>query len=77
MLEDPVVYALVLDALRHPGPADPARVDAALCAKALLPAVGVTDAATGNAFLYGQAALAFASHSGVGAEPPLRPYAAG
>jgi hypothetical protein len=30
---------------------------------------------TGNAFLYGEAAVAFAGHSGVAAEPPLAAYA--
>ncbi|MBQ0924927.1 esterase/lipase family protein [Saccharopolyspora endophytica] len=34
---DPVTYALVVDALDHPGPADPARVDASVCGQPLMP----------------------------------------
>lgn len=75
VLEDPVVYALTLDALAHPGPANPARVDRGLCLSALMPTVTPVDAITGNAFLYSQAGLAFAAHPGTTAEPALRPYA--
>jgi triacylglycerol lipase len=77
VIEDPVIYALALDAMTHPGPADPARIDPTLCLQPLMPHITPADAATGNAFLYGQAALAFFSHPGTTAEPPLRPYAAG
>jgi triacylglycerol esterase/lipase EstA (alpha/beta hydrolase family) len=75
MVEDAVVYALALDAIAHPGPANPARIDPALCAQALMPGVTPLDAATGNTFLYGEAAIAFAQHPGVTSEPPLRDYA--
>lgn len=33
---DPVAFALVLDAIEHPGPVDPARVDRALCSQLVL-----------------------------------------
>ncbi|SFS90181.1 esterase/lipase family protein [Saccharopolyspora flava] len=36
---DPVTYALVVDALDNPGPADPARVDASVCGQPLMPHV--------------------------------------
>ncbi len=43
---DPVAYALAYDALTHPGPADPARVDLTTCAQPYMPGV---DPATGPA----------------------------
>lgn len=75
LLEDAVSYALVLDALAHPGPADPARVGALTCAQGLAPGISPGDAAGGNAILYGDAAAAFSAHPGVGQEPALAPYA--
>jgi triacylglycerol lipase len=77
VIEDPVIYALVLDAITHRGPADPTRIDPALCLQPLMPHITAADAATGNAFLYGQAAIAFSDHPGTTSEPPLQPYAAG
>ena len=75
LLDDAVAGALVLDALEHPGAADPARVGVAVCAQAFMPEVTAADAATGNAILYSHAAQAFSEHPGVTSEPPLAPYA--
>ena len=76
LLEDAVAYAIVMDALTHPGPARPSRIGApAVCAQTLMPGVSPTDAAGGNVILYGDAVQAFSAHSGVPAEPPLAPYA--
>jgi hypothetical protein len=36
---DPVAYALAIDALTHPGPADPARIPRSVCSQALMPGV--------------------------------------
>ena len=36
---DPVAYALVMDALRHRGPADPPRIDRAVCGRQYMPYV--------------------------------------
>jgi triacylglycerol esterase/lipase EstA (alpha/beta hydrolase family) len=36
---DPVAYALGIDAITHPGPADPARISPTVCAQALMPGV--------------------------------------
>jgi hypothetical protein len=36
---DPVAYALVMDALTHSGPADPARIDRAVCGRQYMPYV--------------------------------------
>jgi hypothetical protein len=36
---DPVAYALAVDALTHPGPADPARVSKAVCSQLYMPGI--------------------------------------
>lgn len=36
---DPVAYALAVDALTHPGPADPARISQAVCSQLYMPGV--------------------------------------
>jgi triacylglycerol lipase len=74
LLADAVSGALVLDALSHPGGADPARIGPAVCAQALMPGTDPATVAAGNAVLYSHAAHAFADHPGVSAEPPLAPY---
>jgi len=73
MVHDPAVFALVLDALSHDGPADPARFDAAACDRPWMP--GVTEPFTGNVMLYGNAFAALLQHGAVAEEPPLAPYA--
>jgi hypothetical protein len=45
---DPVAYALAIDALTHPGPADPARVPRSVCAQVYMPGV---DPLTVNTYL--------------------------
>ena len=77
LLDDAPTYALVLDALTHPGGADPARIDPATCAQPFAPGISAADAIAGNAMLYSDAAQAFSAHDGVPAEPPLKPYARG
>ncbi|MEA2271479.1 MAG: hypothetical protein QOI98_187, partial [Solirubrobacteraceae bacterium] len=49
---DPVGYALAIDALSHTGPADPARIDGAICAKAAMPYVPVVTIPTYPVHLY-------------------------
>lgn len=50
---DSVAYALAIDALDHPGPADPARIPASVCAQPLMPGVDpVTGPAAGLQALY-------------------------
>jgi hypothetical protein len=75
ILSDPVAWELALDALTHPGPANPGRIDRAACLGTTMPYVDDAEVLTGNAFLYSRAALAFYQHPGVSAEPPLMPYA--
>jgi triacylglycerol lipase len=75
ILTDPVAWELTLDALTHPGPANPGRIDRGACLETTMPYVNEADVLTGNAFLYSRAGLAFYQHPGVRAEPRLRPYA--
>jgi triacylglycerol lipase len=75
MLSDPVAWELALDALTHPGPANPGRIDRRACLEAAMPYVTEADVLSGNAFLYSRAAIAFYQHPGVPAEPALKPYA--
>lgn len=77
LLDDAVVFALVMDALDHPGPARASRVPLSVCAQALMPGVSPLDAAGGNAEVYGDAVIAFYDHPGVSHEPPLAAYPRG
>jgi len=71
---DPVGWALALDALTHPGPADPARISRRVCASPLMPGVDPltfpADYAAFGAFI----ASSVAHAPEVSAEPPLRCY---
>ena len=73
IVHDPMIYALVIDALEHEGPADPARVDRGACHSAWMP--GMTEPFTGNAMLYSNAFAALLAHGTVSTEPPLAAYA--
>jgi hypothetical protein len=75
---DPVGWALALDALTHDGPADAARLDpTAICAQPFMP--GVDPAAFPANWGRYLAAVGEGSRQAeqVGAEPPLKCYAAG
>lgn len=69
---DPVAYALAIDALNHPGPADPNRVSRLVCAEQFQPGV---DPATVDENA-SAAALDFETFpaTDIPAEPPLRCY---
>ena len=75
LLSDPVVWELALDALTHPGPANPGRIDHGACLETTMPYVTAEEVALGNAFLYSRAAIAFDQHPGVKSEPQLKGYA--
>ena len=78
MLHDAAVFALVLDAFGHRGPADPRRVPSDVCAKPWADGLTAADVAGGNAILYADAASqGFANAPGVAREPALKPYARG
>jgi triacylglycerol lipase len=75
---DAVVFALAMDALTHPGPADPNRVLAEqpdLCAQTYLPGLTPDDGATAEEVVYGNGGETFALGPDTSEEPPLRPYA--
>lgn len=73
---DAAYYAVVMDALRHRGPADPARVDRTACERSFLPGLTSEEGAAKIAEAYVIAATKQAAHPKVDAEPPLKPYAA-
>lgn len=77
LVDDPVVRAIVLDALTHPGPADSGRLDETVCipdpaaAQELLPSVGQAVVGTLGLVNLTLDALIDAAPQ----EPPLAPYA--
>jgi hypothetical protein len=78
---DPVAYALGIDALDHPGPANPARIPASTCAQPSMPGINPADANTWAQIAQsGPGLLAVATPVNlVGApmaseEPPLKCY---
>jgi pimeloyl-ACP methyl ester carboxylesterase len=79
ILADNIAYLLVMDALTHPGPANPSRISRLNCLGPLyLPGTKIESIPT----TLGYAASTFAGidtygkRTTVAAEPPLRPYAA-
>jgi triacylglycerol lipase len=76
LLFEAVSFALTLDALDHRGPASAARFDPATCLATTAPEVDlVQGAVVADAYLYGDAAAALATHRTTESEPPLAPYA--
>lgn len=72
---DPVGYALTVDALTHPGPADPGRIDrAAVCAQTLAPGVDGTEFPANLARLTAVVAQQVLQAPKVAREPELRCY---
>ncbi|MEA2168829.1 MAG: hypothetical protein QOF76_2129 [Solirubrobacteraceae bacterium] len=71
---DPVGYAIAMDALTHAGPADPTRIDPAVCSQTLMPGVDpatfVTDYGAAGAYL----ANVLLTYPHVPEEPPLACY---
>jgi triacylglycerol esterase/lipase EstA (alpha/beta hydrolase family) len=68
----PTAAALALDALRHPGPADPARIDLTVCAQVFQPGVNPATAASDIADAANQLLSSTAPERP--AEPRLRCY---
>jgi hypothetical protein len=78
---DPVTYALVMDALGHPGPADPTRISRSVCLQVVQPYADVADVRTGLEVLRAAPGLLTVSlpvnlvgAEEVRAEPALRCY---
>jgi triacylglycerol lipase len=75
---DAAVWALAYDALSHEGPLDPARVDPAVCAQAVMPHADPAESVLGGANIYLVAGERQGTYAGkVEHEPPLREYARG
>jgi hypothetical protein len=72
---DAVGYALAVDALDHPGPADPRRIDRSVCTKPFQPGVNPAGFPTQFARLGATAGSQIALSPRTPAEPPLKPYA--
>ncbi len=72
---DPVAYALAIDALDHDGPADPARVDRAVCGQLFQPGVNPVTFPADFAQLGVTVADQLATYPWVFAEPELPDYA--
>ena len=66
---DALVLALMVDAIEHPGPADPARLPAGVCAQPFAAGAGPEDVPAAAIAL-----LALTTAETVAAEPPLRCY---
>lgn len=71
---DPVAYALAMDALTHPGPADPSRLKASVCTETFMPGVDPRTFATNLADAYNQIFISLTTDPRVDAEPALKPY---
>jgi triacylglycerol esterase/lipase EstA (alpha/beta hydrolase family) len=74
---DAAYYGVVLDALKHVGPADPSRIDRNYCTQTVMPYVDPKDAVVRTAEVYVFAGVVQAEHEKVSSEPPLRAYARG
>ena len=71
---DPVGYALVIDALTHSGPADPARISSSVCTEALPPDVDASSFATNYASYLSYIGQSEFESPEVSSEPPLQCY---
>jgi hypothetical protein len=72
---DPVAYAIVIDALTHHGPADPARIDRSVCGHLAMPYVNPTDIPTYTLHIYNVIFLDRLLHEPhTSKEPPLKCY---
>jgi hypothetical protein len=72
LVGDAVAYALAVDALTHPGPADPARVSRRTCLQTLMPGADLVRAAAVAPLAIAGAALRIATTPAVAREPQLR-----
>jgi hypothetical protein len=71
---DPVAYAVAIDALTHPGPADLARVPKSVCTMPFQPGVDPQTFPTDYTAYAGGAVAEVATHPHTASEPPLAPY---
>lgn len=71
IVDDAVPFAVALDALSHPGPADTARFDPATCAQLAIPGSDVPRTATTGPLAIANSAIALSTAPEVDSEPPL------
>lgn len=71
---DPVAFAIAMDALDHPGPADPTRISRSVCRELFMPGVDPVTFPISYADLLATFAEQIALYPKVAAEPPLMPY---
>ena len=71
---DPVAYALVIDALTHDGPADPARVDRSVCRQLVSPAVDQNTFVVDFARFTASVATVLLTTPHASSPPALKPY---
>jgi hypothetical protein len=72
---DPVAYALVIDALTHPGPADPARINRSVCTQLSMPYIDPTDIPSYTAHIYNAIFIdRLHNEPQTRTEPPLKCY---
>jgi|GEM_PF-416995 len=75
ILWDAVAEALVIDALDHPGPANPARLPSTACLSLIAPGLDASDVAYMHTVALGNAAqTTILTGPKSSAEPPLMPY---
>ena len=74
---DPVTFAVAMDALNHDGPADPARIDPAVCRQALAPYVDPVTFPADYAKAWAEIMNHIATYPHVQQEPSLKAYARG
>jgi triacylglycerol esterase/lipase EstA (alpha/beta hydrolase family) len=71
---DPVAYALAMDALDHPGPADPARIPSSVCTEVFMPGVDPRSFAANEVDTWNRVLDSLTTDPRVPAEPALQPY---
>ena len=74
-LFDAVFAGLFVDALKHPGPANPARIDRAVCSQVFAPPIDPVMAAVAITTIYANAHATTNAAPKTRREPPLRPFA--
>lgn len=74
ILWDAVAQGLVMDALDHPGPADPTRLAPAACLGLIAPGLDPSDVAYMHTVALAQAGQSTLVTGPMSVEPPLKPY---
>jgi triacylglycerol esterase/lipase EstA (alpha/beta hydrolase family) len=73
-LYDAAIYAVVIDALIHPGPADPARIDRSVCLQLVTPGLDPLQAVAGDVAWWRDITIRGMEHQ-IDKEPPSAAWA--